>query len=153
MMTMFCLKKWDLKNTGVCRELKMRHLVIFIAALLTCCQTNAGPPGHIVVRNDILDKTYNQFTVDNVIADSGLTGFRVVLKPGTKKTIPNKNIREMRFTRRYKDYSLVYIVKCPPLGNESVLIKLIDVHSDRMDGGCELSKKGKRGLGGVIQWE
>ena len=69
-----------------------------------------------------------------------------------EKTLEQKGIVSMRFTRRYEDYYRVYMVECPPGLDKRLTIKLIDVHLNRLSGGCELTRRGK-GNAGFVQWE
>lgn len=57
-----------------------------------------------------------------------------------------------RVTRRYEDFSRVYLVECPEGMNKAVMMKLIDIHSNRLGGGCVLAKRGEI-RGGSTRWE
>ena len=127
-------------------------IVLVFALTSQGCDDNDGPPGHLVVRNDILDEKFNKITIDNIVAKSGLVGYRATLKPGDRVVIPNKGVTSIRFTRKYESYSRVYVVKCPENPQESVTLKLIDVHTGRLNGGCTLTKKGRL-ENGVTKWE
>ncbi|HMO18612.1 MAG TPA: hypothetical protein PKA63_10240 [Oligoflexia bacterium] len=59
----------------------------------------------------------------------------------------------MRFIRRYEDHSKVYQVDCPSDFDLVMTIKLIDVHTNRLSGGCRLTKRGKMTGGGLVKWE
>ncbi len=131
---------------------KKQILFVLVAALQTGCSEPTVPGGRVTVRNDILDKEFNSFVVDEVLTSAGAAGFRKVFKPGESATLPMKHITGMRFTRRYPDHSKVYVVKCPEDSNSVVTIKLIDVHTNRMKGGCVLTKKGETRSGSTI-WE
>ncbi len=117
------------------------------------CSDEQTPGGQVTVQNDILDKEFNTFTVDSVTTSSGSTGFRRTLKPGERVTIPHKHITGMRFTRRYKDHSNIYLVSCPSDFNVRTTVKLIDVHTNRLRGGCVLSKFGTLNEAGFMKWE
>jgi len=117
------------------------------------CSFESKPGGEITVRNDILDKEYNTFTVDKLVTGKGLSSYKVSLKPGQSVVLPFSGIREMRFSRRYHDHSKVYEVSCPADFDRVVTIKLIDVHTNKMSGGCELSRRGTMSLGGLVKWE
>lgn len=125
--------------------------VLMIFFYIGCSEPDV-PGGRITIRNDILDKTYNEFTIDEVIAGGGLAGFRHSLSPGQEVTLPQKHVTSLRITRRYEDFSRVYVVECPPDMHKAVLMKLIDVHSNRLGGGCVLAKRGEIRKG-VTRWE
>lgn len=130
-----------------------RILLLFTLLLtLSACGGEKVKGGQIVIRNDILDKKYNSFTVDRVLTARGATGFRKTLKPGDEEVLPFKSIRSLRFVRRYADHSKVYIVSCPKGFDTKVQFKLIDVHTNRLGGGCELRKRGRMERG-VVDWE
>ncbi len=128
-------------------------LTVGLGLFLTACGEPEVPGGEITVTNSILDKEYNSFVVDQIMLQSGATSHRVVLKPNDSVTLPFKNIRSMRFTRSYRDYSNIYVVQCPAGFNKKITVKLIDVHTNRVGGGCELVKRGKQEHGRWVQWE
>lgn len=131
-----------------------RCLWLLIVLVITgSCADPVVPGGEITIKNDIPDREYNSYVVDRVIARSGMTGFRKTIKPGEQVVIPQKGIKSLRFTRRYKDFSRVYVVKCPPGFNKRVTMKLIDVHTNRLRGGCKLVKRGVREHGGYVKWD
>ncbi len=120
--------------------------------LAAACSDPKVPGGRITIRNDVLDKTYNTFTVDEVMAGGGSAGFRRTLAPGEQVTLPQKNVTSFRVTRRYEDFSRVYVVDCPEGMDRAVMMKLIDIHSNRLGGGCVLAKRGET-RGGSTRWE
>ncbi len=133
-------------------SLRIGLLAILILLQVTACGGEKVKGGQITIRNDILDKKYNTFQVDRVITANGSSGFRRLLKPGDEVELPFKWIRSIRFTRRYSDHSKVYVVSCPKGFGEKVQFKLIDVHTNRLGGGCELRKRGRKERG-IVDWE
>ncbi|MCB0325329.1 MAG: hypothetical protein KDD69_17220 [Bdellovibrionales bacterium] len=119
---------------------------------LSACGEPKTPGGEITIKNDILDKAYNAIRVDSVRTARGASGYSKTLKPGDEVVLPFKQIRSLRFTRRYADHSMVYIVECPKAFDRRVTFKLIDVHTNRLSGGCELVKRGRMERG-VVDWE
>ncbi|MCB0343739.1 MAG: hypothetical protein KDD66_01410 [Bdellovibrionales bacterium] len=128
------------------------NIVALLLLLWMCaCSEDSGPPGHLLIRNDIQDKQYNEFVIDSVEVKGARSGFRRMLAPGEKVVLPQRAVTRLRFTRKYKDYSLVYIVSCPKDLTQAVTIKLIDVHTGRLQGGCSLVRKGKK-VQGLTRW-
>ncbi len=128
-------------------------LLLFTLLLFTiACESHEGPPGKVLIRNDILDKEYNRVEIDNVATKSGPTTFRKLLKPGEKIVLPFQKVTAIRFSRAYKDYTRVYEITCPGEEGEGYTLKLIDVHTGRLHGGCTLTRKGERHRGGDIIW-
>ncbi len=123
-----------------------------LALVALACTKDPAPKGFYVLRNDIMDKEYNTVVVDQVMAKGALTPFRVSLRPGDSVKVPHRHVTGMRFSRRYKDFTRVYVVKCPEDSEAGVTIKLIDVHMNRLAGGCELIKRGEE-RSGVVKWE
>ena len=93
------------------------------------CSNDKPPPGRILVKNDSLDSSYN------VISVSG-GGILTSLKPGERVILP-ASTKTFSVERRYKDYTRSYSVSCPPTQPEGVFIKLIDIHVNRIAGGCK----------------
>jgi len=87
------------------------------------------PAGRILVKNDSQDREYNVITV------SGGGSF-TSLKPGERFLLPH-GTRNFSVQRRYRDYTRSYSVSCPPLGDKGIMVKLIDIHVNRMPGGCK----------------
>lgn len=81
-----------------------------------------------MVKNDSLDSSYNVITVSG----GGMFG---ALKPRERLVLP-AGTKTFSVERRYQDYTRSYSVACPPLGNQGVFIKLIDIHVNRIAGGC-----------------
>ena len=98
--------------------------------ILSGCDKSA-PKGRIRVKNDIQDKNYNIVQVSG-----GGAGFR--LKPGESAIMP-KGTTNLYWSRAYKEYTRNYQVSCPPLrtNDSGITMKLIDVHLNRMSGGCK----------------
>jgi hypothetical protein len=128
-------------------------LEIILTLTAVSCATDPAPKGFYVVRNDIMDKEFNTVVIDQVTAGSAMTSFSVTLTPGKEIQIPYRRVTGLRFTRRYRDFSRVYLVKCPAESEAGVTLKLIDVHLNRLGGGCVLQKKGERKASGSIEWE
>ncbi len=117
----------------------MRRISFFLIFLiLISCSGEKIVGGKIVIRNDILDKTYNTFIVDQIISKQGSVPYSRVFKPEEELALPVKNLLKMRFRRKYDDHTKVYLVSCPQDMDQAITIKLIDVHLNRMAGGCVL---------------
>ena len=103
-------------------------LVVAFASFLIGCSSDRPPDGRIRFRNDLRDREYNVITVAG-------TGISAALKPDQSVLLP-KGIRTFSVRRRYATSSRSYTVSCPPLKGRGIVIKLIDVHLNRMQGGC-----------------
>lgn len=133
--------------------LKGKFSLLAILFFCVSCGGDNVPAERILVRNDILDKEFNSIVIDNVMTNSGLMPFHKTLKPMQKVLLPYKNIRAMRFSRAYRDYIAIYEVSCPAKTSApGFVLKLIDVHLNRMSGACELRRKG-RSVQGKMEWE
>lgn len=124
-----------------------------IFLLLCSCKGQEIAGGQITVRNDVMDKEFNSFQVDQLVTGKGVVSYRAELKPGDEVVLPFKGITELRFKRRYADHQKVYEVTCPRDFNQAVTMKLIDVHTNRLQGGCALRRRGVMSLGGLVRWE
>ena len=114
----------------------MSTLWVVLALLcLSGCFGEKPPPGRIVVKNDSLDSSYNCITVSG----GGMLGS---LKPGERMTLP-AGTRTFSVERRYKEYIRSYSVSCPALGDKGVFVKLIDIHVNRIAGGCKTTYASK----------
>lgn len=100
-----------------------------LAAISLGCAGENVPPGRILVKNDSQDREYNVITVSG-------GGSYASLKPGERFLLP-KGIRSFSVQRRYQDYTRAYTVNCPPLGEHGISMRLIDIHVNRMPGGCK----------------
>lgn len=89
-----------------------------------------------MVKNDSQDREFN------VISVSG-GGLSAYLKPGERVVLP-PNTRSFSVQRRYRDFTRSYSVECPAPGPSGTFIKLIDIHVNRIAGGCKTSSASKR---------
>lgn len=107
-------------------------LVVFLA--LTSCDSEPDFPGvGITIKNDIRDASYNVIQIQS----SGAVTTSGSLKPGQRMNVPGSGALKFTFSRKYSDHTKVYKVECPARSKRSRL-KLIDVHLNRMAGGCKL---------------
>ena len=105
-----------------------------ILAVLSACEPSV-PNGKIRIKNDSQDSTYNTLSVSG-------GGVSCSLSPGEACFLP-KGTRNIGFSRQYSDYTRYYQVSCPPLAGSGITIKLIDVHLNRMSGGCQTTSATK----------
>ena len=111
-------------------------ILLVISTLLSACSRDKPPAGRILVKNDSQDSEYN------VISVSG-GGAQVYLKPGERFVLP-KATSSFSVQRRYKNFTRSYSVVCPAPGSGGVFIKLIDIHVNRIAGGCKTVSASKR---------
>jgi hypothetical protein len=112
-----------------------RTLLITFAALTVVACEKSVPNGRIRIKNDSQDREYN------VVEVSG--GSRsCTLAPREHCLLP-EGTQSISFSRRYKDYTRHYHVSCPRFRGPGFTIKLIDVHLNRMRGGCKTTSASK----------
>lgn len=104
-------------------------LLLLPQLLLSCDVFDPVPEGRIRIKNDSQDREYNLL---NVYAG----GVSFTLKPGEAKLIPAQT-SSISFRREYKEYTRSYEVQCPPINGSGITIKLLDVHLNRISGGCK----------------
>lgn len=106
---------------------------IIIALTLTLyligCANEAAPAGRILVLNTSQDRNYN-------VVDVYAEGRSYKLKPGDKALLP-KGVTTINFSREYQDHTKRYTVKCPKNPERGITMKLLDVHLNRISGGCK----------------
>lgn len=106
-----------------------RFFTFAIFCTLSSCGGSSVPDGHIMVRNDSMDREFN------VIEVSG-AGRRFTLKPHQEALFP-PGTRTLHLSRRYADYTRRYTVNCPGNNKDGLFMRLIDVHLNRLPGGCK----------------
>lgn len=121
-------------------------------ALLCGCNRASHQDAEIVLRNDIEDKEFNEIVVDHIVSQSGLSAKQYRLRPGEETPLALRGITALRFSRRYRDFTRVYEVNCTDDRSKRIVLKLIDVHLNRLPGGCELVRRGESRRG-VVEWE
>jgi|688.fasta_scaffold172344_3 hypothetical protein len=109
-------------------------LFIFLSALILGC-SDSVPTGRILVRNDSRDSEYN------VIRVSG-GGAVFSLSPGESRLLPSRT-GSFTVSRQYKDYVRRYSVSCPRSLEAGIVVKLIDIHLNRISGGCTTTSASK----------
>ena len=109
-----------------------RRTVFFtLFMLLTASTVGCGdsvPDGRILVKNDSGDKEYN-------IVDVSGGGASFSLSPGDTRLLP-KGTSSFSMSRAYRDHTKYYSVECPRELSRGIAVKLIDVHVNRIAGGC-----------------
>lgn len=133
---------------------QLRQITFFISLvfLLNSCNHQEVPGGEISIKNDIMDKEYNSFIIDKVMLSDGASSFSTKIKPSEQVILPRKGVESFRITRKYEDHSKVYQVSCPKGFKRKITMKLIDIHLNKIDGGCSLSRKGTI-KDGFTKWE
>jgi hypothetical protein len=107
-----------------------KYSTILLLILLSGCLNPSVPKGRILVKNDSQDREYNVISVS-------ASGMVKSLKPGEFFVLPAQT-RNFSVSRRYKDYTRSYSVSCPPVKGRGLFIKTIDIHLDKIAGGCKL---------------
>ena len=107
---------------------------ILLTLALQACEPSV-PDGLIRVKNDSGDSEYN---VVEVLGGGAFYS----LKPGEAHLLP-RGTSSISFSRQYKNYTRRYQVSCPSDLTKGITIKLIDVHLNRMPGGCETTSASK----------
>jgi hypothetical protein len=88
----------------------------------------AAPPKKTIrVKNDTLDSEYNQIRITG-------GGVNKLLSPGESVDLPG-GIKSFSLSRSYANYTRRYRVECPVIKN-GIVIKMIDVHLNKIAGGC-----------------
>lgn len=106
----------------------MRYFIFFLL-LVSGCSGEPVPNGRIRFINDTQDSEYNKVSVSG-------SGIDATLKPGEYVTFPS-GTESFSVSRAYKDYTRSYSVQCPPIKGEGIRIKMIDIHVNRIAGGCK----------------
>lgn len=122
-------------------KLRQIALLTLFFPFISCSQEEV-PGGEITIRNDIMDKEYNSFIIDKVMVGEGASAFTTKIKPGEEVVLPRKGVESFRVIRKYLDHSKVYEVTCPKGFKRKITMKLIDIHMNKIEGGCTLSRKG-----------
>lgn len=125
-------KEIHLKDQMNCKNL-IKKLVLI--NLLSGCLGDSVPNGRILVKNTSEDKTYN-------VVEVSAGGRSYSLRPGDKALLP-KGVSTIYFSREYADHTKRYTVQCPSNPTNGITMKLLDVHLNRIAGGCKTTKYSK----------
>ena len=115
-----------------------RFLILFSLFCLSNCELGSSvPQGRIRIKNDSQDKNFNILQVYG-------GGASFALKPGESKMLP-AGTNSFSFSREYQDFTRNYSVECPNFnaGSKGITVKMIDVHTNRIGGGCKTVSAGK----------
>lgn len=107
----------------------VRAVCVAIVLVFAGCLGDNVPNGRILFKNDSQDRDFN------VIAVFG-NGKYAILKPGERVLLP-PGTRSITATRRYATYTRRYSVACPTIEGSGIVIKMIDMHTNRMPAGCK----------------
>lgn len=116
---------------------KLSIIILCVAGYLgQGCSQESVPDGRILVKNDSQDREFN------VISVLG-NGKYAILKPGEHVLLP-PGTRSLTATRRYATYTRRYSVACPKIEGPGIVIKMIDMHTNRMPAGCKTISASKQ---------
>ncbi|MCO6430712.1 MAG: hypothetical protein J5J00_07605 [Deltaproteobacteria bacterium] len=113
----------------------LRALLASLALLFGGCSQEKVPDGRILFKNDTLDKSYNKVYISG-------GGVSRTLGPQEYVILPRGTTR-FSVSRQYKDHTRSYSVECPPLKGSGIRIKMIDIHVNRIAGGCTTVRASK----------
>jgi len=133
------------------RSLQILANAAQLLVLLTLGCNSSSRSAELTVRNDIQDQEYNKIIIDQIYHSGGVALSKYTLRPGEEIPLPFNKITHLQVSRQYQDHSNLYQVTCPAQ-KKGVLIKLIDIHLNRMPGGCLLSKAGEE-RNGIVHWK
>lgn len=131
-----------------------KDLIVFTCTLtlILCCSCRSdSAQGEVIIRNDIQDAEFNQITVDEIISTKGKLSFNKTLNPGDEIAIPGRGITSLKVSRKYTDYTAIYVVKCPAK-KDRTLMKLIDIYLNKLPNGCKMTARGEK-RNGITQWK
>ncbi len=119
------------------KTFRLMLIPIFFLLCAGCEFGSSVPMGRILVKNDSQDRDFN------ILQVSG-GGAYFSLKPGESRLLP-AGTNSFSFSREYKDYTRNYSVECPKFhsGSKGISVKMIDVHTNRIAGGCKTVSAGK----------
>lgn len=146
-----CLRSFYFLGLFAALCCKVLSCTVLCCTVLSCT-TEQAPAGRILLRNDSLDKQFADFTIDQLTTAEGSAGFRATLSPGEKTLLP-RGVTTFRLTRKYRDHSKIYKVRCEAKLSKGMIIRLIDIHSGRLAGDCKLVRKGELDQNGNMNWE
>ena len=106
-----------------------RVALSILPAISMGCLGDNVPDGRILVKNDSQD---SEFNVISVLGN----GKYAILKPGERVLLP-PGTRSITATRRYATFTRRYSVACPKIEGPGIVIKMIDMHTNRMPAGCK----------------
>lgn len=107
----------------------IRVALCVLTVMSVGCLGDNVPDGRILVKNDSQD---NEFNVISVLGN----GKYAILKPGERVLLP-PGTRSITATRRYATFTRRYSVACPKIEGPGIVIKMIDMHTNRMPAGCK----------------
>lgn len=119
-----------------CKIMLRLTCTLLVTALLSSgCADSSVPVGRILVRNTSEDKTFN-------IVEVSAGNKHFSLKPGNEALLP-KGVSKIYLSREYSDHTKRYVVECPANPSKGIAMKLLDVHLNRIAGGCKTIKYSK----------
>ena len=108
---------------------RLLNSLLLVCCLSGCDVLSSVPAGRIQIKNNFWGKKNSSFTVSGGGMTRRLNAHEEILMPtGTTS---------MSFSYQGQDGPYQYKVQCPPRISKGITLKLIDVHSNRLPGGCE----------------
>lgn len=119
----------------------MKGLALLLVVLLPLSEASAA---NIIFQNDLASKTGGDLVkIDQVRTAGAIAAMPVYVRAGQRKSISPKSVLSFRVSRMHgTDKADTYLVECDEAAGEPVIVKVLDVHSNHMPGGCTTTKTG-----------
>lgn len=136
------------------RDLCFHVAIACVIALTMLVPLESACAAVVTVINDLReDEPGHTLKVDYVRLRGVVLPIRIEVAPRSSVLVTKRDISSLRITRIYDRKRLVFEVSCPVGKAEEVQLKLLDVWSNRMPGGCRLTRKGTWKPGTGTRWE
>ena len=93
-----------------------------------CSQEEPVPYGQVRVKNDFHGDEYTTVVVS-------AAGRSYTMEPGDRVLLP-QGVTTISFKYKQKNYTRYYTVECPRDLGAGINMKLLEVHVNKLDGGC-----------------
>ena len=130
-------------------------ILIIIFFLVSGLTLNSAQAIELTIVNDI--KKYEQnriLKIENAISvEAPKTKINFKINPGEEKAITKGNVRSFVISRAFSRHKIKYDILCPKDIKGKHQVNLVQIHNNKIPGGCKLARTGHRAKIGGMSWE
>lgn len=133
-----------------------RISISLIAAAFVCLVSSTPALSiELTIMNDLnirdegsvlqVDKAYSR--------ESGKSPVKFEIRPGEHKRVTQGNVVSFIMTRIFPRHKLMYEIHCPKARDGQEVVTLLEIHENKLPGGCKVVRTGHRGKHSGMVWE
>ena len=133
----------------------MNKILTLIFSPIFIFSLNQAQAIELTIVNDLKEYEQNRtLKIENAISvEAPKRKINFKLNPGEEKAITKGNVRSFVLSRNFTRHKIKYDVLCPKNAKGKHLVNLVQIHDNKIPGGCKLTRTGHRAKIGGMSWK